>query len=404
MDKKIIKLNNGIEVFYKKTPNTPRTALCIDIKSNNPEKTPGTEGLMARLLMQGTKNRTAEQLAEELDSYAIEFSTEAKTDYIRLKFLCLNEDFAKAIELLDDIIKNSTFDDFEKELEKMKGEIIAELDSPKAKVVDEYYKKLFKNHPYGNTNTMVLENIDKISKEEVLEIYNAFLNKSKKVISVVGDIPVNEAEDLISNTFGTLPKNEEITISTAKPVLNENETSEIIKPDTNQAHIIRGWLTETIASEDYPALLLLNIILGSSGLSSRLFLELRDKKGLAYVVRSCYEPFMQCANFYIYIATEPKNIEISLAGFEEEINKIKTIPVSNEELQNAKNNLFGRWAYSRETNNNQAVIYSNYGIMGVGFDFNEKLKERVKQVTPQDIMSCANKCFSGYSMTSILKP
>lgn len=404
MDTKIFKLNNNIEVFYKRTPNTPRVALCINVQGGKTENTPGAEGLMARLLMQGTKNRNAEQLAEELDAYAIEFSTDSKTDYIRLKFLCLNEDFPKALEIIDDVIKNSTFDDFEKELEKMKGEIVAEQDSPRAKVIDNYYRELFKNHPYGNTNTLILENIDKITKEEVLELYNAFLNSNKKVISIVGDIDINEAQKLINNTLGTLPSSGEDREEFAAPALTENKYVEIIKPDANQAHIIKGWIAETITEDDYPALLLLNIILGSCGLSSRLFLELRDKKGLAYVVRSSYETYKQCANFYIYIATEPKNIEVSLAGFEEEINKIKTIPVSDEELHNAKNNLFGRWALSRETNNNQALIYANYGILDIGFDFNEKLRERVNKVTSDDILKCAQKCFNGYSVTSILKP
>jgi len=404
MNKQIFTLDNNIEVFYKNAPNTPRVALCLNIKSNNPEKTPGTESLMARLLMQGTKTRSAEQLAEELDSYAIEFSSDAKTDYIRLKFLCLNEDFSKALEILEDVVKNSTFDDFDKEIEKMRGELIAEMDSPRAKVVDTYYKEIFKNHPYGNTNTMILENIDKITKEEVLETYNTYIQSGKKIISIVGDIDITEAEKLINKALGDLPNTDKVATKTEPPVLIEDKSIDTIKPDANQAHIIRGWLAETINSEDYPALLLLNIILGASGLSSRLFLELRDKKGLAYVVRSCYETYLQCANFYIYIATEPKNIEVSLAGFEEEINKIKTVPVSEEELQNAKNNLFGRWAYSRETNNNQSVIYANYGIMGLGFDFNEQLRERVKAITPDDIQRCANKCFNGKSVTSILKP
>lgn len=404
MDNKIFKLGNNIEIFHKRTANTPRIALCLDIKSNKTEKTPGAEGLMARLLMQGTKNRTAEQLAEELDSYAIEFSTDSKTDYIRLKFLCLNEDFSKSLEILEDIVKNSTFDDFEKELEKMEGEIVAELDSPRTKVIDSYYRELFKNHPYGNTNTLILENIKNITKAEVLDIYDAFINSSKKVISVVGDITAEEVENLINQAFGDLPNCLENVPALETPLLKENKSTETIKPDTNQAHIIKGWLAETITSDDYPALLLLNIILGSCGLSSRLFLELRDKKGLAYVVRSSYETYKQCANFYIYIATEPKNIEVSLAGFEEEINKIKTIPVSEEELHNAKNNLFGRWALSRETNNNQALIYANYGILDIGFDFNEKLRERVNKVTSDDILTCAQKCFNGYSVTSILKP
>lgn len=404
MSTKIFKLENNIEVFCKNNPNTPRIALCFNVKSNKPETVPGVEGVMARLFMQGTKTRTAEQLANELEEYAIEFSTDAKSDYTRLKFVCLNEDFEKALEIMEDIIKNSTFEDFDREVKKMEGEIVAELDSPRAKVVDNYYSTLFANHPYGHTNAKVLENIDKITKEEVLASYNAFLNDSKKVISVVGDIESDKVEELLSKAFKDLPSSIEANNGLAKPELTEKKYVESVKPDANQAHIIKGWLVGSSRGEDYPALLLLNIILGASGLSSRLFLELRDKKGLAYVVRSCYETFNLCADFYIYIATEPKNIEVSLAGFDEELEKIKNIPISQEELDNARNNLIGKWAFTQETNNSQAMLFAHNGILGLGFDFNQKTREKLKDVTVEQVQECAKKYFNEYSVTSILKP
>ena len=151
--------------------------------------------------------------------------------------------------------------------------------------------------------------------------------------------------------------------------------------------------------------MLLNVILGASGLSSRLFSELRDKKGLAYVVRSTYEAALSAANFHIYIATEPKNIETALAGFKEEIDKIKCELVPEKELADAKSNLFGKWAFSLETNQRQASVYAHYGILHLGFDFLEQVKTKVQAVTPQDLMECANKYFTDEDyVLSILKP
>ena len=106
-------------------------------------------------------------------------------------------------------------------------------------------------------------------------------------------------------------------------MINEikNEYVEIIKDDAQQAQIIQGWKVPPIGSKDYPKLMLLNVILGASGLSSRLFLELREKKGLAYTVRSSYENHAKAAVFSIYIGTEPSNIQTSIDGFKEEIEK-----------------------------------------------------------------------------------
>ena len=175
MDKKVFKLKNNIEVLYKRNKNTPRVALCFNLSLNDPVPNPGDYTLMTRLFMQGTKNRTAEQLSAELDKYAIEFSSELKLDYLKLKFVCLNEDFEKALEIFEDIIKNSTFEDFDKEKIKLAGEIQAQLDSPRAKVVDNFYRNLYANHHYGYTNTVILENLENVVREDVLRGYKTFI-------------------------------------------------------------------------------------------------------------------------------------------------------------------------------------------------------------------------------------
>ena len=398
------RLNNNIDLFYKRNENTPRAAFCMNFSLNQVEKFPGLYAVMTRLFMQGTKNRTAEQLAEEFDRYAIEFICELKQDYLRFKFVCLNEDFDKAMELMEDVLKNTTFEDFDRELIKLQGEITAELDAPRARALENYYKNLFDGHNYGHTYTRILDNIQNLTKEDVIAAYQTILNNSRKVISFVGDLDFEDIYKKSNEKFGDLPVSCDEKPDMARAELKEAKDVEIIRQDLNQAHIVKGWIVPTLATDDYPALLLLNIILGASGLSSRLFLELRDKKGLAYVVRSSYEAFALGANFAIYIATEPKNIGVSLDGFKEEIDKIKTILVSEEELENAKNNLFGKWAFTQETNNQQACLYAHYGVLGLGFDYLNKVKNAVKQVTSEQIKACAEKYFNELAVLSIIKP
>ena len=353
MDKNFTKLKNNIDFAYKRNKNTPRCAMYFNLSLPETQVSAGVYSLMTRLFMQGTKKYTAQQLSEELDKYAIEFSAELKLDYVKFKFVCLNEDFEKALDIFADIIKNTTFEEFEKEKAKLEGEIIAELDSPRAKVIDSYYKNIYEGHRYGYTNTVILDNLKNIKKEDVINAYDNILKNSKKVMAFVGDIQYERVISLLDDNFGDIQDSLELT-EQIKPVLNEAKNVEIIQENLNQAHILKGWLVDTMNSEEYFALALLNVILGASGLSSRLFLELRDKKGLAYVVRSAYDTAKSAANFSIYIATEPKNIQVSLKGFEEEIQKIKSIPVDEEELENAKNNLFGKWAFISETNSQQA--------------------------------------------------
>ncbi len=393
-------LKNNIKVCVKQNKNTPRVALTLNLSIVEPEKISGEYSLMNRLLLKGTKKYSSEELSTILDENAIDFSTEMKLDYLRFRFVCLNEDFEKALEILRDVILNSTFEEFDKERTKLKGELTAELDSAKVKVSDLFTKTIYKNHYYGNSYTKVLESLDNINSKEVKKSYNNILNKSNKTLALVGDVD----ETLLEKYLGDIPNSIDIESNITKPNSIKQEYTEIIKKDANQAQIIQGWITPTIGSEEYPVLMLMNVILGASGLSSRLFLELREKKGLAYTVRTSYETHKKAAVFSIYIGTEPSNIKTSIAGFKEEIEKIKTIPVSDTELKNAVNNLIGKQQFVTETNSQQANMLAYYSVMGKPFDYQKSVIEMLHKVTPEDILNCANKYFTDDYVLSIIKP
>ena len=394
-------LKNGIKTCVKQNSNTPRVALTLNISINEEEKYAGEYSMMNRLLMKGTTNYSSEELATVLDENAIELLTEMKSDYLRFRFTCLNEDFEKALSILSDIILNSTFEEFDKEVGKFKGELLAELDSAKIKISDLFTKTIYKNHFYGHSYTKILEEVDNIKKEDVINSFKRILETGRKSLVLVGDIQEN---GLLEKYLGIIPSSADNISDIKKPEPLSKDYAEIIKNDANQAQILQGWRVGTIEDKEYPVLMLLNIILGASGLSSRLFLELREKKGLAYTVRTSYETHLKSAVFSIYIGTEPGNIQTSIEGFKEEIEKIKTIPVGEEELHNAKNNLIGKQQFLFETNSQQANIMAYYSIFEKGFNYRDEVIERVKQVTPQDILDCANKYFTDDYVLAVIKP
>ena len=397
-------LENNIKTCIKTNKNTPRIALSMNFSIVNAEKKAGQYLLLNRLLMKGTKKYTSEELSSILDENAIELFTEMKYDYLRFRFVCLNEDFEFALSILADIILNSTFEEFEKEREKLKGEILAELDSAKVEISDLFTKTIYKNHFYGNSYTKILEEIDNVTFEDIKVSYNEILTNSKKVLALVGDLDFGYAKDLLNKYFAEIPTSIEISSNISLLNLAEQEYVEHIKDGAQQAQIIQGWRVAPFGSEDYPRLMLLNVILGASGLSSRLFLELREKKGLAYTVRSSYENQAKSAIFSIYIGTEPSNIQTSIEGFKEEIEKIKTILVSDEELHNAKNNIIGKQQFITETNSQQANLMAYYAISGKPFNYQEQVIEKLKNVTPQELIDCANKYFTDNFVLAILKP
>lgn len=399
-----LKLKNGIDTCIKLNRNTPRTALALNVVINKPEKNAGEYLLMNRLLLKGTEKYSSEELSSILDENAIDLFTEMKYDYLRFRFVALNEDFELALSVLSDIINNSTFDEFEKERVKLKGELLAELDSAKVKVSDLFTKTLYKDHYYGHSYTKILEEVDKVTLDDIKASYADILSNSEKKMTLVGDVDSEKAEELLNEYLGMLPQSKTTVSEIDVPAIVPQEYAELIKSDAQQAQIIQGWRVPAISSEDYPKLMLLNVILGASGLSSRLFLELREKKGLAYTVRSSYEQRAKAAVFSIYIGTEPSNIQTSIEGFKVEIDKIKNILVSEEELHNAKNNLIGKQRFVTETNSQQANLMAYYAISGYPFNYQETVIEKLKKVTPEELKECANKYFNDDYVLAIIKP
>lgn len=399
-----ILLNNNINACIKINNDTPRTALALNFLIERPEKIPGEYLLMNRLLLKGTNKYKSEELASILDENAIDMLTEMKYDYLRFRFVSLNEDFEYALSILSDVILNSTFEEFEKERETLKGELLAELDSARTKVSDLFTKTIYKNHFYGASYTTILENIDRVTFESVKESYNYILTNSKKTLAFAGDIDSDRVVELLNKYLDRIPDSKNIVSEICPPNPVKQEKAELVKEDAQQAQIIQGWLVPTIGSDDYFKIMLLNTILGASGLSSRLFMELREKKGLAYTVRTSYETHQKAAVFSIYIGTEPSNIETSISGFKEEIEKIKRIPVSEEELHNAKNNIIGKQQFITETNSQQANLMAYYSISGKPFDYQKEVVERLKSVTSAELLECANRYFTDNFVIAVLRP
>lgn len=398
-------LDNGIRLILKKNANTPRTAISIFADSGAKcESKAGIATLTGRLLLQGTDKKNAETLAKELDSNAIEVSVSTKQDYIKIQALFLNEDFDKTLDILAEIIKHSTFRNFDREVKKLKGEIEVDLDSTRAKAVDNLVRNIYPNHPYGNSHTRIIEDLPNITQDMVKDFYKFYFSPEKLNIVVVGDIDKENTVNALKSRFGDIQKTDGGEIKLPEVEIAGNKLVTIVKNDAAQAQIVQGWIVPGILSEDMPALTLMNMILGSSGLSSRLFVELRDKKGLAYTVRSSYDPLKYSGVFNVYIATAPGNINTALEGFNAEIKKLQDEPVSEKELENAKSNYLGKRAFHHETNSNQAHYLGYYDIVGLGAGYDDIIQEKIKHVTTDDIKKLANKYFSLNSVTSILAP
>lgn len=395
---------NNTNVVIENIEDTPRCAIYLYLTTDKKAPFDGAHVLLGNLLLQGTKTKTAEQIATELENLGIEVSIDSRSDYLKISIVCLNEDLDKALEIVDDFVINSTFETFDKEVFKFKNETISSLDSPVTKASDAFYKEIFKNHKYGITNTKILETIDNMTIDHVKELHQNLLN-GKKIISIAATM--DNQEEFVKNIVEKLSFMQSKNLDLANDLIEQYEPNliKIAKDDAKQAQIFQGWIVPTYNNKDCAKLSVLNNILGASGLSSRMFVELRDKQGLAYTVRSQYKTMKNGAYFMLYIGTEPSNIQKSLNGFKSEIQRLIDEPPNNEELTGAIENYIGKFKYFYTQTN--AQIASSNGINWInnlGFDYNEKLIEEIKNVTSNDIVEMAKKYLQKEPVTVVLAP
>ena len=401
---KFFELNN-VKTVFEKIDDTPRTAIYLYLSANGKQLQNGAHVMLGNLLLQGTNGKNAEQIALELEEHGIEVTVDSRSDFLRVSIVCLDEDIEKALEIVNEIMVDSNFKTFDKEVFKFKNDTLASLDSPVTKASDAYYRELFKNHKYGVTNTKILETIDKMTINDV-ERYHKELLSGRKIISVATGIKDTDyLSNLITNKLTCMKNSFDGDIIEDTVQKNGESLIKIEKNDAKQAQIFQGRIVPGLRSEDCAKLNVLNSLLGGAGLSSRLFVELRDKKGLAYTVRSTYKTLKDGAYFTLYIGTEPSNIRKSLQGFQTEIQRLIDEPPSNEELNGAIENLTGRYKYLYTQTNAQIAAVNGWSyINGLSFDYNENLLKEVKKVTSSDIAEMAEKYLSEESVTVVLAP
>ena len=395
---------DGIEILFENAPKTPRTSVNFFFKTTYKEKYAGLNPLLARLFLQGTKKYSANDLSREFENECIDITLKAKQDYFKASLTFMNEDFYKAVGLFKEIMLNSTFEDYKKEIHKIKGEIISDLDNPKTKLSDAFLRELFENHPYSSGLTKTLEEIDNIEFDDIIEAKNKLFN-TKKLISVVGDFSnKDEVLNYFKDNFEFMKSSYDEEKLEDMFSLKEEKNIWITKNDASQAQILQGWLVNSFNSEEYPKYIMLNNILGGSGLSSRLFVNMRDKQGLAYTVRSQYETLLYSGIFSLYIGTAPKNIQKSLDGFKIELSKIAEVEPDEEELKGARENISGRIKYFSQ-NNSQISSQEGYNsLMGLGLNYSKVFMEKVNNVKGYEISALAKKLLSSPKLTAIIAP
>lgn len=406
--KKVL-LNNKATLITKNKKSNSIIALDITIKGSKAiEKVPTSAMLAANSVTTGTTNFTNSQFATFLDENGIKLAVTTDDDIFSITFQSTKDNLDKAFIALNEIINNPVFSDFE--INKIKERKIQELkalsDNPSNYVSDEFKRIAFLNTIYGQNSTFILDNINKVTRNDIVEFYSRLINPENMSISVVGDIDENYIINKLEEIIKPNKKGEKFTFKNQKFIAyqpQKNIESTLFKNEVKTNWLILGYKTTGILNQkDTVILKVINSILGQ-GMSSRLFTKLREEQGLAYAVGSSLKTNILDGIFYTYIGTNSNSIEQAKAGLLNEIEIIKKEMITTNELNNAKDKLLGRFLLSIETNMDEAILLNWYSVLGYDLKAIEEYKKLISEVSQSDIIEIANKYFSKPYIYTVIK-
>ena len=402
------KLSDGATMLY--TPNNVNDIIAISIYAKGgqlAEQKAGTANLTATAMMRGTKNYTSLELSQILEDNGIKIQPSASADAFVINVLTTKDEYDKTLELLNEVVNNATFEDYE--IDKVKTEKLNTIkrnkDVPLQRAIEEYRDLIYQNSPYSISSKILEKNIPNITKEDIINYYNSIFAPKNLVISINGNIDKNKTIQDLNNIFKPKENTKNFDFaqynSKIPTVTTPRQTIQKV-PTTETAWILLGWQTNGVLNEkDYATLQVIDSLLGS-GMSSRLFKDLREQEGLAYQLGSGYSPNVLRGSFLLYIGTNPQTLDKAKSGLFAEITRLKTEYVGDKELQDAKEKLLGNYVIGLETNLDKASNIGWYEASTRGYEFKDKYEKLINSVTDSDIIEIANKYFTDDYILSIV--
>lgn len=386
-------LNNGMVLLVVENPAADIIAARIFVRAGSccePTEKAGLAHLLSSVMTKGTSELSSLEIADAVESVGASLNTDAAADYFLLSLKTVSADFADILALAGQLLRSPTFPEAEVELERRLTlqHIRSQQEQPFTIAFDRLRQAIYQNHPYASSGLGWEATVSQISRADIQQYHQTYFRPDNIVISLAGRVSQVDAVALIEKVFGDwqapptpLPT---LKLPTLASVPDWIKTAQ----QTQQSIVMLGYLAPSVRSSDYTALKLLATYLGN-GLSSRLFVELREKLGLAYEVSAFYPTRIEPATFVVYIGTAPENTAIALSKLRTEVELLSTNELSEEDLQTAKNKLLGQYALGKQTNGQIAQVFGWYEILGLGIEFDTQFQQEVASVTTASAQQAA---------------
>jgi predicted Zn-dependent peptidase len=399
-------LSNGIKVITEEIPYLKSVSIGLWVATGSRDEHPHENGIshfLEHLLFKGTKRRTALDIAKEIDSVGGTLNAFTGREYTCFYAKVIDKNLPLAIDLLSDIFLHSLLD--EKDVEKERMVILQEIkmveDTPDDYVHDLFNRTCWGNHPLGFPICGTVERVQSFTRNQIEEFFRTHYQSDRIIVCAAGNLQHQEVVDLTEATFGQMPKASHAR-ERGKPL--SISTTHISKRDLEQVHFCLGThglhYNHSLRFASY----VLNTILGG-GMSSRLFQEIRENRGLAYSVYSYLPTYIDTGLIVVYAGTDQHSFEEVLQLILKEFNGLKSEPFKNGELEIAKEQLKGNLLLSLESSDNLMTRLAKNEIYFETYQTVESILKGIDEVNEQMVKQLASYLFDEqYFCLTVLGP
>lgn len=387
-------LDNGLRLVLSEQPAVPIVA--IDCLSDggarvDPTARPGLAALTGALLEEGTKGRSGQDIAKQIDSLGGSFSSGTASDWVNVGASVLSRDFETGLDLVARSLMEPTFP--EEAVERLRTETLGELQAseehPGYVAARGFRKALFGSAPYGHSAHGTAESVKAITRPEIIGYHQNWIVPERTICAIVGDVKPKRMEEVARKKLGSWKRGN--SPAEPKPAAPPPARDVLIDMSTTQANIVIGEIGVDRKNPDFFAIRLMNHILGGGGFQSRLMDTVRDKNGLAYSIHSRFGSNRYPGSFQVTLQTKVESAKAAIDLVRAEIAKIHAKGVTEEELVAAQDYLTGNFPLSLDSTSKLTSFLAQIEYFGLGDDYIETYGDRVRAISTDDVADAARK-------------
>ena len=403
---KRVVLENGITLLFQEDHAVPVVGICGVFLGGvrfEKEKQAGITRFVSEMLTRGTESHTAIQLAREVDSLGATLETFSGRNSFGVQAKGLSKDFPQLMRLVAEVVTQPSFPT--DEVERVKNEILAALGKERDRMIPRTMRllreTLYKRHPYRLNVLGEEETLARIGRRDLIRYYKKYALSHNMVLAIVGDIGWEEASTAAQKAFEGMRKATFSPPSVPQELKQQGITKrEEIVREKEQAHIALGFPVTTLHDQDRFPLEVLEAALAGQG--GRIFTQLRDREGLAYVTAFFVRSDLDPGYVGVYLATSPPKVEQALQGIEGILRAVREEGISREELERAKAYLIGNYVIGLQGPLAMASAMAFDERYGLGGDFYRSYPRAIEGVTQEDVLRVARKYIDLDSYTIII--